>query len=398
MDEARGEGQGAIEASQPLTGIVAVEIGHSVAAPFSGQILADLGATVVKVENPEGGDDARSWGPPFLHGASVIFQTLNRNKYSAAVNLKDADELAALKRFLVEKADVVLQNMRPGLVARLGIGAGLRDENPRLIYCNIGAFGARGPLVDRPGYDPMMQAFGGIMSVTGEEGRPPVRVGPSIVDMGTGMWTVIGILAALRRRDATGEGCEVDTSLFETALSWVHSHAATYLGTGQVPGRRGSEMAGLVPYKVYEASDGYVLITAGNDNLFRRLSVALDHPEWMEDSRFATNPARVENRETVNAAVQEAVQTGTVAHWVAQLDAVGVPCAPLQSVDQVVEHPQTQALEMVRETPDGKMSLVGLPLSFDGVRPSLRRGPPDLGSDTGLVLGRGEKNERGNDE
>lgn len=215
------------------------------------------------------------------------------------------------------------------------------------------------------------------------------------------MWTVIGILAALRRRDATGEGCDVDTSLFETALSWVHSHAATYLGTGQVPGRRGSEMAGLVPYpyKVFEAADGYVLITAGNDNLFRRLSAALDHPEWMDDARFATNPARVENREIVNGAVQDIVQTRPAAHWVELLDTAGVPCAPLQSVDQVVGHPQTKALEMVRDTPDGKMSLVGLPLSFDGVRPALRKGPPDLGADTGIVLGdeRGT-NKRGSDE
>ena len=376
-----------IQASRPLEGIVVVEIGHSVAAPFAGHVLGDLGATVIKVENPEGGDDARKWGPPFWHGAAFVFQALNRNKFSAAVDLKDDVQREALRRFLVEKADIVLQNMRPGLIGKLGLDAGLRRDNPRLIYCNLAAFGAKGPLVDRPGYDPLMQAFGGIMSVTGEEGRPPVRVGPSIVDVGTGMWAVIGILSALHRRDLTGEGCEIDTSLFETALSWVNTHAASYLASGRVPGRRGSEHAGMVPYKIFEASDGYVMIAAGNDNLFRRLAGALGNPQWLDDPRFATNPERVKNRDTVNASIQAVVGTRTCADWVSALEQVGVPCAPLQSMDQVLEHPQTKALDIMQTTPDGRMTMVGLPVSFNGVRPALRRGPPSLGADTGLILG-----------
>ncbi|HWG04382.1 MAG TPA: CoA transferase [Beijerinckiaceae bacterium] len=372
---------------QPLAGTVVVELGHSVAAPFAGRILGDMGATVIKVENPKHGDDARQWGPPFWNGVSTAFGGLNSNKLSTAVDLKNETERAALRRLLVERADVVVQNMRPGLVAELGLDARLRAENKRLIYCNLTAFGAVGPFANRPGYDPLMQAFGGIMSITGEDGRPPVRVGPSIVDMSTGMWAVIGILAALYRRTATGEGCEIDTSLFESTLSWIGSGASGYLATGKVPVRRGTEMPFLVPYKVYEAADGYILIAAGNDNLFARLAEAVGHAEWLQDPRFATNPQRVINRDVVNAALQDAVQLQPRKHWIDRLEQARVPCAGLQTVDEVLEHPQTKAVEMLQRTPDGKMAYMGLPISFDGVRPKMRVGPPELGADTNIVFG-----------
>jgi crotonobetainyl-CoA:carnitine CoA-transferase CaiB-like acyl-CoA transferase len=365
---------------------VVVELGHSVAAPFAGRILGDLGATVIKVENPQHGDDARHWGPPFWHGISTVFGGLNSNKLSVAVDIKSEADRAALRRLLVEKADVVVQNMRPGLVAEFGLDASLRNENSRLIYCNLTAFGIVGPLAGKPGYDPLMQAFGGIMSITGEEGRPPVRVGPSIVDMSTGMWAVIGIVAALFRRQATGEGCEIDTSLFESTLSWIGSAASGCLASGKVPTRRGTEMPFLVPYKVYEAADGYLLIAAGNDNLFARLADAVGHREWLADPRFATNPERVRNRETVNAALQAVVQTRPRGHWVEILERARVPCAGLQTVDEVLEHPQTKAVGMLQRTPDGKMAYMGLPVSFDGVRPKMRLGPPELGADTESVL------------
>jgi len=375
------------EAFRPLEGLVVVEIGHSVAAPFAGHVLGDLGATVLKVENPKGGDDARNWGPPFWEGASVIFQTINRNKYSVALDLKNETHLAALRRFLIEDADVVLQNMRPGLLAKLGLDAGLRRDNPRLIYCNLNAFGRTGPLAEKPGYDPLMQAFGGIMSITGEEGAPPVRVGPSIVDCGAGMWSIIGILAALRRRTLTGEGCEIDTSLYETTLSWMNTATVGYLATGQVPKRRGTENVSLAPYKAYLAADDYVLIACGNDNLFRRLAGVLGHAEWADEARFATNPERVKNREALNGLIGDIIRTRPRADWVAAMDRVGVPCAPLQRVDEVVDHPQTKALGMLQPTPDGKMTLMGLPLSFNGTRPPLRKGPSSLGADTARILG-----------
>jgi crotonobetainyl-CoA:carnitine CoA-transferase CaiB-like acyl-CoA transferase len=213
--------------ANPLAGLVVIEIGNSVAGPYAGQILADLGATVYKVENPDGGDDARQWGPPFWHGSSAVFQTLNRNKHSITLDLKDEVDRTRLKG-LAAQADVVLQNLRPGLVEKLGIDAeALRRDNRRLIYCNLGAFGAVGPMRHATGYDPLVQAFSGIMSVTGEGGRPPVRVGPSIIDMGSGLWCVIGILSALVTRSVTQTGTTIDTSLFEVGVAWMNIPLAT---------------------------------------------------------------------------------------------------------------------------------------------------------------------------
>jgi len=372
----------------PLAGIVMVEMGSSVAAPFGAQVFADLGATVIKVENHQGGDDARHWGPPFLQGAGAVFQTLNRNKESAALDLKDPAAREALVRFVVEHADVVLQNLRPGLVERLGLDAAtLRKAKPGLVYCNLGAFGSTGPMKDLPGYDPLIQAFAGLMSVTGEEGRPPVRVVPSIIDMTTGMWCVIGILCALRTRDATGQGCTIDASLFETGLNWMNFSVINYLASGKVPKRTGTEAAMLVPYKAYQASDGWMIIAAGNDSLFRRTAEVLGHPEWVDDPRFRTNPDRVQNREVLNRMIDELVGTNTRAHWNALLEKAGVPCGPLQATDEVLAHPQTEAVGMVQSTPDGSMRMVTLPLRFDGVRPGIRANPPALGAHTDRILG-----------
>ncbi len=369
----------------PLSGITVVEIGHSVAGPFAGQVLGDLGARVVKVEKPASGDDARAWGPPFWHGSSATFQSLNRNKLSVAVDLKDAAECARLREFIVREADVVIQNMRPGLVERYGIDGRLREHSPRIVYCNLGAFGADGPLADRPGYDPLMQAFGGIMSITGEAGRPPVRVGPSIVDIGGGMWSVIGILAALQTRNRTGEGCVVDTSLFETSLAWMTVPVALQMASGRDPGRTGSEAAMIVPYKAYRAADKYLIIAAGNDALFRRFADAVGRPEWPKDARFADNASRVTHRDALNAIIDELVLQQPADHWFALLDAAGVPAAPLHTVSEMLAHPQTQALGMVQPVGDGAMRLMGLPLRFNGERPPFRSPPPTLGADTALL-------------
>ena len=375
-------------AALPLTGLVAVEIGTSVAAPFAGQILADLGAEVVKIENPQGGDDARNWGPPFVRGAAPIFNAVNRNKRSAAVDLKDEAQRAALRRFILDEADVVLQNLRPGLVETYGLDAAtLRAARPSLIYCNLAAYGADGPLKGRPGYDPLMQAFGGLMSLTGEDGREPVRTGPSIIDQGSAMWAVIGILASLHRRTATGEGCEVGTSLYETALGWTNMHTASYLATGRVPRRMGSENFGICPYKAYQARDGWVVLAAGNDNLFQRLADALGRAEWKSDARFKSNPDRVTHRDALNPLVAAAIATDTVAAWVEKFGAAGVPCAPVLDLEQVMAHPQFAAVGMLLEGPDGSMPLIGTPLQFDGERPPFRSHPPALGEHSDAVLG-----------
>ena len=370
-----------------LSDLTVVELGHSVAAPFGGQTLAILGARVIKVENPENGDDARTWGPPFWEGASSCFQSLNREKLSVTVDFKNDHELAGLKDFIVSDADLVIQNQRPGLLKRFGLdGDSLRKSKPSLIYCNIGAFGAAGPLSEKPGYDPLMQAFSGIMSITGEEGREPVRVGPSIIDMAAGMWCCIGLLSALHRRNQTGEGCEIDTSLYETALAWMTVPSAIYLSSDKVPARTGSEAPMLVPYKVYRAADDYLVIAAGNDNLFGRLCDVLGVPEWKTDVRFSSNPVRVKNRKTLNDSIQGLIETDTRDSWIKKLDDGGVPNTPLQTVDQVLQHPQTAALGMLQNSPNGKMSLMGVPISFDGERPGFLRDPPELGQHTTTIL------------
>lgn len=378
-----------MRAALPLAGTVMVELGTSVAAPIGAQILAELGAEVIKVERPGSGDDARAWGPPFVDGMAPTFFAINRNKRSITVDYKDAAQVAALRKFIVDHADIVLQNLRPGVVKSYGLDAEtLRAEKPSLIYCNLAAFGNTGPLKDKPGYDPLLQAFGGIMSVTGEEGREPVRVGPSIVDQGAGMWSVIGILSALNRHAATGEGCTVDTSLYETALGWMTMHAAIYQAGKRVPRRLGTENAGIAPYKAYEAADGWVVIAAGNDNLFARLAKALDHPEWISDPRFVTNPQRVDNREALNALIADVIRAQPREAWLARLDAAGVPCAPMLALDEVLAHPQCRAIGMLQQPPDGGMSLLGLPLSFDGERPPYRTTPPQVGDANAEILGR----------
>jgi crotonobetainyl-CoA:carnitine CoA-transferase CaiB-like acyl-CoA transferase len=376
-----------MDPSLPLGGIVVVELGSSVAAPYAGQILGDLGADVIKVEKPEG-DDARTWGPPFWDGASATFQALNRNKESVVCELRNPQHVVALKTLIIERADVVLQNLRPGQVDALGLGgAELVAAKPSLIYCNLGAFGRVGPFAGRPGYDPLMQAFGGVMSVTGEPGAAPVRVGPSIIDMGTGMWAAIGILAALHRRRDTGGGGVVDVSLFETATGLMAMHAAQYMSSGELPRKLGSGTVGIVPYRAYRTADGDVVIAAGNDGLFRKLCEVLGRDEWVRDPRFASNPDRVRNQAVLYGLIDPLIATRTTDEWVAALDRAGVPCAPVQNVQQMLDHPQTMALGLTQPMPRGDIRLVGLPVSFDGVRPEPRLAPPALGEHTARILG-----------
>ncbi len=371
----------------PLANIVVVELGHSVAAPFAGQIFGDLGAEVIKIEKTSG-DDARTWGPPFWEGASATFQPLNRNKKSVVCDLRDPQQLTALKRLIHERADVVLQNLRPGQVAQLGLDAGaLMTMKPDLIYCNLGAFGNAGPLKDRPGYDPLMQAFSGIMSTTGEQGRSPVRVGASIVDMGTGMWAVIGVLSALHTRAQTGKGSVVDVSLFETAAAYVSLFAAQYQASGELPTRQGSGANGIVPYRAYTTRDSELVVAAGSDGLFREAGASTRRiPSGRMIARFTSNPKRVEHQVVLYAMIEREMVKRSNAEWIALLDAAGIPCAPVQSVAEMIAHEQTQALGLLQQVPDSAMKFVGLPVSFDGLRPALRRRPPKLGEHTDECL------------
>lgn len=369
----------------PFAGLVVIELGNSVAAPFAGQILGELGANVIKIEKADG-DDARRWGPPFWEGASPFFQALNRNKKSVVCDLRDAQQVEELREYICDHADIVIQNLRPGHVEKLGLdGAALLARQPRLIYCNLGAFGREGPLKDRPGYDPLMQAFGGIMSTTGEPGRPAVRVGASIVDMGTGMWGIIGVLTALLERQASGKGKIIDVSLFETATTWVSLLAAQYLSCGEVSQKQGSGAAGIVPYKGYLTSDGELVIAAGSDALFKALATTVGKPEWITDPRFIDNPRRVENQIELYARLDAIIVTQTTEFWINRLEAAGVPCAPVNNLAQMVAHPQTQALGLLQDVPGTGMRFIGLPLSFDGVRPQPYAAPPKLGEHTALL-------------
>lgn len=368
-------------ASGPLEGIVVVELGHSVAAPYAGLILADLGARVIKVENPSGGDYARGWAPPFWKDTSSSFAALNRGKEGVAVDFTSADDVAALKELIVSKADAVIQNLRPGILERFELTpAAMQALKPQLIWCDIGAFGAEGPLAQKPGYDPLVQASTGIMSVTGEGDRPPVRVGVSIVDMGSGMWAVIGLLSSLIARGRSGQGAHVATSLYETGLAWMTIPLAGYEAAGDIRKPYGSGVAEIVPYQAFRTAGRWLMIAAGNDNLFRKLCAVLDLGHLADDPDFATNAARVVNRERLIPVIAESVAQCEPDDLAARLDAVGVPNAPLLAVDQVARHPQTEALAMTVECEDDPgLKLVGVPLSLDSVRPRTTRRAPRLG-------------------
>jgi crotonobetainyl-CoA:carnitine CoA-transferase CaiB-like acyl-CoA transferase len=363
----------------PLAGIRVVEIGHSVAAPYAALILAELGAEVVKVERPGHGDDARAWGPPFIDEMSAVFHALNRLKRSVTLDLKSEEGIAKLKR-LARVSDVIIQNQKPGLAETLGFGAdSLTAGNPRLIYASIHAFGKHGPLKDRPGYDPLMQAFGGLMSVTGHPGAPAVRTGTSIIDMGTGMWVAMAVLTALLRRAETGKGGVVDTSLFETALGWMTYFLPIWTFSGKPPGKAGSGTVMIAPYQAFPTTDGELVIAAGNNNLFRRLADEMGHPEWAEDPRFLTNGLRVENKPALVALIAGVTTQTSTTEMAARLDAAGVPNAPVHGMDQVAEHPQTEAVGMLRGDLDGPMRFFGIPFSLDGLRPERAEPAPPLG-------------------
>ena len=358
--------------ASPLAGLTIFEFGSNVAGPYAGSVLAMLGATVVKVERPEG-DDARRWGPPFWNGTATLFHTMNRDKNFISANLKDPADRDAVRDRILSEADAVLQNMRPGAADKLGLGGKeLTALKPDLIYCNMHAYGATGPMQDKPGYDSLMQAFGGLMSITGHPGNPPVRSGTSIIDMGSGLWAVIGILSALNERNRTGKGAIVDLSLYETCLGWMNFCALDAQVTGKDPIGHGSGVGMICPYQAFECADGFLMIAGGNDRLFSKLAELLARPEWASDPRYATNAARVENRKDICGKIEEVTRSRPRQHWQTILDEGGIPNAPIQTSSEMVAHPQTQALGILQDTGIEGKKLMGLPVSFDGVRPPLR--------------------------
>jgi crotonobetainyl-CoA:carnitine CoA-transferase CaiB-like acyl-CoA transferase len=367
----------------PLAGTRVVDVTASVAGPSASQLLAALGADVVKVE-PVSGDHARAWGPPFVDGEGALFLASNAGKRSLALDLA-TDRGREIVLGLADQADVFVQSLRPGAAEKHGLGAAeLRARNPRLVHCSIGAFGARGPLSDQPGYDPLLQAASGIMSVTGEPGGASVRVGVSLIDLGTGVWVALGVLAALYEREQTGTGRTLELSLYETALSLLSSHLIGFLGSGFVPGREGSAFPQIVPYQVFATRDGELMIVAGNDKLFADLCRALDVPELAADPRFRSNPDRVTNRPELVALLEERTRERASAELLEALVAAGVPASPVYDVAEAARRPQTEALGILQSL--GDLVTVAAPLSADGERVRHATPPPGLGEHSGEIL------------
>ncbi len=371
----------------PLAGIKVIEIGQALAGPLAGAIMADMGADVIKIEKPDGGDDARGWGPPFIEEASIMFHITNRNKRSVTLDMKDAAGIEKLKS-LVRNADILIQNLRSGVVSDLGIGPDdMRAINPRLIYCSIWAFGSKGPLSKAPGFDPLLQAFGGVMMQTGRHEDPPTFCAPAINDKATAQWCVIGALAALQQRHVTGQGCVIDTSLLDSAASWVDSSLATYHVTGELSRRTGAATPTIVPYQVFETADRPLVIAAGYDRLFHKLAAVLGCPEWVTDPRFARGRDRFLHRDALIGLMKPILTSRTRAEWLAAFEAAGVPCSPVNTIAELEQTEQFKASDLIRTLPGSGLPVVGLPISFDGQRPHPHAGAPRLGQHNDEVLG-----------
>ena len=377
---------------KPLEGIKVLDLSRVLAGPWCTQLLADLGAEVIKVERPGSGDDTRHWGPPW-HGegedrVAAYFLSANRGKKSAAIDFAQP-EGAALVRRLVENADIVVENFKVGGLDKFGLDAkSLRAASPRLIYASITGFGQDGPYAERAGYDFIIQGMGGMMAITGlpddEAGGGPLRAGVAVVDLFTGLYTCIAILAALYRREKSGEGAHIDMALFDTQLAMLANQASNALISGKDPPRQGNTHPNIVPYQPFDASDQPIIIAVGNDRQFARLAEMCDHPEWAKDQRFATNGARVANRSDMVTLVAESISRRPAAAWLEKLEAAGIPAGPINTVTQALHDIQAQHRGMVRTI--AGMQVVGSPVRFDGERADSELPPPALGQHTDEVL------------
>ena len=380
----------------PLAGIRILDLSRILAGPVCTQLLGDYGADVIKIEKPGAGDDTRSWGPPFVKDAdgndteeSTFYLCANRNKRSVAIDIAKPEGQRLVRRLLA-KCDVLTENFRVGALARYGLGYDdLRDEFPSLIYCSITGFGQTGPYRDRAGYDFLAQGMGGIMSVTGEPDGMPMKTGIGIADVMTGMHASTAILAALRHRDGTGQGQHIDLSLFETQISWLYYHAVEYLNTGENPARHGNAHANVVPYEVFATADGHVILAAGNDGQFAKFCEVAGRPELAANPDYATNPARIRNRDKLLPMVRELFAKRTTDDWVVALEAAGVPCGPINTLDRVFadKHVRERGMEIEMPHPlSGSVKLVAAPAKMSETPVTYRRPPPVRGEHTGEVL------------
>ncbi len=378
---------------KPLDGIKVLDLSRVLAGPWCTQLLADLGAEVMKIERPGSGDDTRHWGPPW-HGegnrrVAAYFLSCNRGKKSAAIDFAQA-EGAALVRELAQSADVVVENFKVGGLKKFGLdAASLRAAHPRLVYASITGFGQDGPYAERAGYDYIIQGMGGLMSITGlpngEPGGGPMRVGVAVVDLFTGMYTATAILAALYRREKTGEGAHIDMALFDTQLAMLANQASNALVSGKDPPRQGNTHPNIVPYQPFAAADQPIIIAIGNDRQFARLAEICGHGEWTRDERFASNATRVAHRAEMVELIGDCIREKSAAEWLDQLEAAGIPAGPINRISQALADVQAEHRQMVRSIAGAP--LVGSPLRFDGQRADSELPPPGLGEHTADVLG-----------
>lgn len=383
-----------------LQGLKVLDLSRVLAGPWAGQILGDLGADVVKVERPGPGDDTRSWGPPWVARAdgsesrqAAYFQCANRNKRSVAIDLATS-EGQALVRELAAQADVVLENFKVGGLTAYGLDhESLLALNPRLVYCSITGFGQTGPYAPRAGYDFLIQGMGGLMSLTGrsdaEEGAGPQKVGVALVDIMTGLYATIAVLAALQHRDRTGQGQHIDMALLDVQVATLANQAANYLTSGRAPQRMGNAHPNIVPYQDFPTADGDMILAIGNDGQFGKFCAVAGRPEWASDERFATNPARVANRQVLIPLLRQATVMKTTAEWITALEAAGVPCGPINRLPEVFNDPQVQARGMRLDLPHpafGSVPLVASPIRLSATPVQYRQPPPTLGEHTAEVL------------
>jgi crotonobetainyl-CoA:carnitine CoA-transferase CaiB-like acyl-CoA transferase len=363
-------------AAPALDGILVADLSRVLAGPLCTMNLGDLGADVIKVERPDGGDDTRTWGPPWTDEGATYYLALNRNKRSVTLDLKDPADLA-LARELCARADVVVESFRPGTIDRLGLGYDdVARDNPAVVYCSISAFGA-GEGAALPGYDLLLQAMSGLMSITGEADGRPLKVGAPLIDVMCGLHATIGILAALRARDRDGRGQRVEISLMDTALTGLLNQASAHVNTDVVPGRLGNRHPSIAPYETYAAADGDFAVAVGNDALFARLCAAIGRPELVGDERFATNAARLANREALGAELEAAFAAAPAAEWVRRLGEAGVPAGPINDIGEAFAFASALGLDPVDET-EG-VRTVRPPLRLGATPAAVRRRPPRLG-------------------
>jgi crotonobetainyl-CoA:carnitine CoA-transferase CaiB-like acyl-CoA transferase len=382
----------------PLTGLKVLDLSRILAGPTCTQLLGDLGADVLKIERPGAGDDTRAWGPPFVKDAdgaetreSAYYLCANRNKRSLALDLSDPKAVAAIRR-LAARSDVFIENFKVGDLARRGLGwDDLRTLNPRLVYCSVTGFGQDGPAAHRAGYDALAQAMGGIMSATGAPDGPPTKVGVGIADVMTGMYATVAILAALRAREVTGQGQRIDVALFDTQLAWLINLGAAHFTDGRVPGRLGNAHPQIAPYDTFPTADGWVFLAVGNDAQFARFCAVAGRPELAADPDFATNAARVRARERLTGLLRPLTAAQTKAWWLAQLEAVGVPCGPVNDIAEAFAEPQAvhrgARVRMAHPSAaGGAVDLIGNPLKLSATPVTYRRAPPTLGQHTAEAL------------